>query len=693
MSSSSNQDLDDSIQHGEQQQRFANVTVKRENVDLDYDYEESNDKDQNNDNQNNEECIDEELANNEVNVQETNQRQHEFRELVDDMILTVSTNDNNESSNQFELTSQQIDETTTITLTTCEAPIIASSLDDDEEEHRVVELSTLTSCSQDSNFIQLSSMSLNDPQPSTSSQANETEFCELSRMELDEEQPHFTQLTSVTSTQYYEMSNVETGEQEFCIIESMETTEEDETYVELSNASSTGNDADESSNMTLIGEHELLNNDTTSYDGTINETSNDGESSSGVPALVGVTVKKERDLLSDEQEQQPSNGQDKAARQRMRRANITDRQKYLIEFLHTENGLSAEEIRQHKSLIRADGTKILLKTVKYWLDRLKKTGEMKTLHRSGRPRFLDEEKERELINYIDNNSKKNYHVIKRNIHLTCTRRTVNNYALRNGIKAFRALKKPKLTDPQKAARLRFCEEWLLRPEDARKIIFTDEKLFAGQPTNNHQLVRRRKGERYEEKNINHTNRPNLSTSTNVWCYIGPFGKGEIFLAENDEYFDEDGNRIKRDPDPSKVAFFNNTSYKNMLEKRAIPAMRRQIDDFIFMQDNASIHSAMNKDKTDTVIGELLKKEKVPTMYWPPLSPDLNPIENIHHLLQNEMNDELTLLEKKPKNKKEVFSILKQCWTRVDNEVVKKIYFSFYGRLSKVIERQGSNNYD
>lgn len=240
--------------------------------------------------------------------------------------------------------------------------------------------------------------------------------------------------------------------------------------------------------------------------------------------------------------------------------------------------------------------------------------------------------------------------------------------------------------------MRFVEEWLTRYDDSLKIIFTDEKLFAGQPTNNHQLVRRRKGERYDEKNINHTNRPNLSTSTNVWCYIGPFGKGELFLAENDEYFDEDGARIKKDED-FKVAFFNNVSYVNLLAKRALPAIKSQIDDFIFMQDNASIHSAMNKEKTKTIVAELLERENVKTMYWPPLSPDLNPIENVHHLLQNEMNDELTRLEKKPKNKKEVFAILKECWTRVDNEVVKKIYFSFYGRLSKVKDRQGSNNYD
>jgi len=583
----------------------------------------------------------------------------ECRGVVDDMLTSVASQEDQQQYTSIDYT---------------QGSSQAYSLHDmagvSQANDQFVELTIMDSQSSSEHSSQTTYVELTSLSASTSQG-----YHEMTSVQVDQEdEEKFQNLTRMetSDTQYYEMSNMETGESEFCMV----STEETE-YELLSNIPPKQENSD--SNMTLVGEHEL------------NEESS---SMSIVEDSISSVVLSAAESSSNDQEQEPSNGQDRRSKgTRMRRANITDRQKYLIEFLHTENGLSAEEIRQHHSLIRADGTKILLKTVKYWLERFKKTGEMKTKHRSGRPRFLDDGKEKELIEYIDQNTKKNYHDIKRNIHLTCTRRTVNNYALRNGIKAYRALKKPKLTDAQKAARLRFVEEWLTRFEDSQKIIFTDEKLFAGQPTNNHQLVRRRKGERYDEKNINHTNRPNLARSTNVWCYIGPFGKGELFLAENDEYFDEDGVRIKKDIDPHKVAFFNNASYKNMLEKRAIPAIKSQIDDFIFMQDNASIHSAMNKDKTDTIIGELLKKEGVKTMYWPPLSPDLNPIENVHHLLQNEMNDELTRMEKMPRNKQEVFALLKDCWTRVDNEVVKKIYFSFYGRLSKVKERLGSNNYD
>lgn len=186
-------------------------------------------------------------------------------------------------------------------------------------------------------------------------------------------------------------------------------------------------------------------------------------------------------------------------------------------------------------------------------------------------------------------------------------------------------------------------------------------------------------------------RPRPALSTNVWCYIGPFGKGEIFLAENDEYFDELGNRIRKS-DGKTVPFFNATSYRNMLAKRALPAIKQDIDDFLFMQDNASIHTSRNKDKTDTIVNEVFRKEGITCIKWPPLSPDLNPIENVHHLLQIELNEELARQPKMPKNKKEVFRLLKECWLRVDEEKVLNIYNSFYKRLQQVKDKNGSNNY-
>ena len=59
----------------------------------------------------------------------------------------------------------------------------------------------------------------------------------------------------------------------------------------------------------------------------------------------------------------------------------------------------------------------------------------------------------------------------------------------------------------------------------------------------------------------------------------------------------------------------------MLDGTFFPEIRQFKPDFIFMQDNASIHKA-------ELVMDYLKEENVNPLNWPPRSPDLNPIENI-----------------------------------------------------------------
>ena len=50
------------------------------------------------------------------------------------------------------------------------------------------------------------------------------------------------------------------------------------------------------------------------------------------------------------------------------------------------------------------------------------------------------------------------------------------------------------------------------------------------------------------------------------------------------------------------------------------------EDLIFMQDNASIHTAK-------VVKEWFEDRDINTTDWPPYSPDLNPIENAWHAMK------------------------------------------------------------
>lgn len=50
----------------------------------------------------------------------------------------------------------------------------------------------------------------------------------------------------------------------------------------------------------------------------------------------------------------------------------------------------------------------------------------------------------------------------------------------------------------------------------------------------------------------------------MWTCIGPFGKGSIYSAENEKWFNESEEKVRE----CKASGFDGTSYESMLYKRA-----------------------------------------------------------------------------------------------------------------------------
>ena len=162
---------------------------------------------------------------------------------------------------------------------------------------------------------------------------------------------------------------------------------------------------------------------------------------------------------------------------------LTEYQRSVIRFLHA-SGRSAKEITAEEDLRRANGDLISIKVVKYWTKRFDSTGDVKTKPRSGRPKVLSARKESSLINYIHSHNKMVYNEVRRKKRLwKVTRRTINNYALRNKIRSFRAVKKPPLSGPNRLERVAFAERLLKDEQLMDELIFSDEKLFKGGPSN------------------------------------------------------------------------------------------------------------------------------------------------------------------------------------------------------------------
>lgn len=249
-------------------------------------------------------------------------------------------------------------------------------------------------------------------------------------------------------------------------------------------------------------------------------------------------------------------------------------------------------------------------------------------------------------------------------------------------------------------RIELAKKYLDPKNRIKNLIFSDEKKFLMNNNDKDEFVTRKKGsDPYQDSFMNYGKQVSSRADLNVWSYIGPFGKGELFCAENIKCYYSDG---KKKPNVTSLDInthrgFDGPSYLHLMKYRAIPLIKSKLDNnIVIIQDNASIHKA-NKNSDIYSVFDLYKEEGIEVEDWPARSPDLSPIENCWSLLDKKKNKEIDNLLKLnlplPKNKSEMFILLKKCWNSIDNETVIKMHSSFYSRLSLAIQNEGKNNFD
>lgn len=109
---------------------------------------------------------------------------------------------------------------------------------------------------------------------------------------------------------------------------------------------------------------------------------------------------------------------------------------------------------------------------------------------------------------------------------------------------------------------------------------------------------------------------------------------------------------------------NSESYKQLLDEKALPRIRREMEnDFVLQQDNCSIH-------VSKLMKEWMAKVNMTTLEWPAKSPDLNLMENVWEMLAQLVYDATKQLIE----------------TRRD--VIVHMFDHYEERLIKVIEKKG-----
>lgn len=215
-------------------------------------------------------------------------------------------------------------------------------------------------------------------------------------------------------------------------------------------------------------------------------------------------------------------------------------------------------------------------------------------------------------------------------------------------------RKPYINPSQMKIRLEWCKRYRnWTPEDWSRVLWSDESPFELR-FKGKVRVWRLPNERYLPLALTPTVKHNVKI--NVWGCFSANGVGRLHVVDGimDQY-----------------------QYMDILDENLPPSAEAIFGDgaWIFQQDNDPKHTA---NRTKAFLNDL----GMPVMEWPSQSPDLNPIENLWAILDRRAK------ERKPKNKEQLLSCLKESWQDISPTILANLCASMPHRIEAVIKSHG-----
>jgi len=281
----------------------------------------------------------------------------------------------------------------------------------------------------------------------------------------------------------------------------------------------------------------------------------------------------------------------------------------------------------------------------------------------GRHPILDTLKRRQLIEYISQNKltrREQWMLIPSIFGWDCGLEAIAAAIDREGYGRFVAQTKPPLDENIRRQRLQWAWDhvgWTNAMWD--KILWSDE-TWAKPGKHTRVWVTRKKG----REEVYHPDCVEPKVQRKIgwmfWgCISGKYGKGPSV------FFEKEWGGISKE------------SYSEHILPRVAEYMRTH-PGLLFQQDNAPGHSAQ-------FTKEMLEFYRIPTIWWPPNSPDLAPIENIW----DEQKDWIEVLNPEiHRNYRRLRSTVSSAWDQVSDEVVIREIRTMHDRCLAVIAAKG-----
>ena len=130
---------------------------------------------------------------------------------------------------------------------------------------------------------------------------------------------------------------------------------------------------------------------------------------------------------------------------------------------------------------------------------------------------------------------------------------------------------------------------------------------------------------------------------------------------------------------SIVGNINSQKYIQVLDTNLWPVIAKVPEgrDYIFQEDNAPVHTARETTQWKTT-------NNIPTMNWPPQSPDMNIIENVWRTLKLQLQKRVMDI----KTQQQLLDSVQEIWQSLTPVYIKSLYDSLPKRMIAVLRANG-----